>query len=145
MHKEIPPKFGAEPCPTTAAMRAVEDLKNYHALLADALRAQAFTEEQAKLLVDVCRGWLVTAPWEAVCLWQEVDDYFAISQAESGDVFDPAWKRVFVKRLKRLSALEAMAVVRAAQRVRSLPPNLDVFSALSALGLVTAESERAAS
>jgi hypothetical protein len=52
-------------------------------------------------------------------------------------------ERLLVLRLQRLSALEAMAVVRAAQRFRSLPPDLDIFSALTAVGLVTAESERA--
>jgi hypothetical protein len=144
MFKVLPPNFGAEPCPTTAMMRAVEDLEHYHALLADALRTQAFTEEEATILVDVCRGWLVTRPSDAVCLWQEVEAYIAISQVESGDVFIPAWTRVFVQRLQRLSALEAMAVVRAAQRVRSLPPNLDGFIVLAAVGLVRAESERAA-
>ena len=143
MLKEVPPNFGAEPCPTTATMRAVEDLEHYHALLADALRTQDFTEEQATLLVDVCRAWWVTAPTDAVCLWQEVEAYIANSQVESGDVYVPAWKRVFVQRLQRLSALEATAVVRAAQRLRSLPPNLDVFSSLTAVGLVTAEPERA--
>lgn len=144
MLKEVPPNFGEKPCPTTATMRAVEDLEHYHALLADALRMQDFTEEQATLLVDVCRGWWVTAPSDAVCLWQEVEAYIAISQVESGAVFVPAWKRAFVQRLQRLSALEAMAAVRAAQRVRSLPPDLDVFSALIAVGLVTAEADRAA-
>lgn len=143
MLKEVPPNFGAEPCPTTATMRAVEDLEHYHELLADALRAQDFSEEQATLLGHVCRDWLVTAPSDAVCLWQEVEAYIAISQVESGDVHVPIWKRMFVWRLRRLSALEALSVIRAAQRVRSLPPDLDVFSALTAVGLVTAESERA--
>ena len=142
MLKEVPPIFGEEPCPTTATMRAVEDLEHYHELLAAALRAQTFSEAEATLLVDVCRGWMVT-PLDAICLWQEVDDYLAISQVESGVVFDPAWKRVFVQRLQRLSALEAMAVVRAAQRYRSLPPDLEVFSALTALGLAMTESATA--
>jgi hypothetical protein len=143
MLKEVPPKFGEEPCLTTATMRAVEDLEHYHELKADALRAQTFSEKEATILVDVCRGWLATTPWEAICLWHEVDDYLGISQVESGVVFDPAWERNFVERLQRLSALEAWAVVRAAQRFRSLPPDLDTFSALTAIGLITAESERA--
>lgn len=144
MYKQLPPKFGAEPCPRVAMARAAGDLGHYHALLADALRAQSFTVEEATILVDACRGWWVTAPKKAVCLWQEVEAYIAISQVESGDLVIPPWKRMFVLRLQRLSALEAMAVVRAAQRVQSLPPDMDAFAALAAVGLVTAESERAA-
>ncbi len=145
MLKEVPPKFGEEPCLTTATMRAVEDLEHYHELLADALRAQTFTEYEATILVDVCRGWLVNGPSDATCLWHEVDLYLAALRGEAGDFFYvPAWQREFVARLQGLSALESVAVIRAAQRLRSLPTDKSINAALIAVGLIKAASEGAA-
>ena len=115
-------------------MLAVGDLEHYHALMVDALRAQTFTVQEATILVDVCRGWLVTSPDDAACLWQEVEMYFAIGTSMSAYMGPTtASASDFVVRLKRLTPMEAHAVVRAAKRAFAMGSDLPTSLAVSGL------------
>lgn len=143
MNRELPPQHGQRLSCAVATTRAIDDLEHYHRLMADALREQQFTEDEASLLVSVCQDWFVCCPWEASRLWHELNDYLEIQEFETGDdTARPRWQRALVERLRNLSPLQALAVVRAAQRVWSLPPQLPLSTALIAVGLFNPEPQQ---
>lgn len=142
MVKELPSLDGEQLTGATAIMRAIHDLEQFHGLMADALRAQRFHEDEALLIVAVCFDWLVGSPSEASNLWHRMHDYLEMHEDECGEgTPSPKWHVERVERLRRLSPLEALAVVRAAQRVWSLPQGFCVSTALIAVGLLTPEPD----
>lgn len=96
-------------------MPLVEDVTAYYYLLACELEAQQFSFEEECILVDVCRSWLVTTPDEAVLLHAEVADYLVCEGIEITDSM-----KSLIERLRGLSPIASMAVVRAAQRAARL-------------------------
>lgn len=145
MVAEVPPPYGQRLSTVEAIRYAVRDLEQYHGLMAEALLAQRFDEDQAVLLVAVCQDWLICCPSEARRLWTKVRDYFAMAQCDCDDEAACAkWQLDLLERLRLLSPLEALAVVRAAQRVWSLSPSLPVSTALVAVDLVNPDAHQSA-
>lgn len=122
---------------TAAVSQAVEELEQYHEFLAEALRPLSFTYEEAFYLVDVSRYWWVSSPWEIAPLWQEVEDNFVPLSSSS----NTPWQLEFVQRLKRLTTLEALAVMRAAQRIRWCTREDELCEMVVDVGLVKLDQD----
>ena len=88
------------------------DLERLYTLYRLALREVKLTLPEAWFLVDMLNGSLVDA-YSAGTLWASAEDACAL------DGLDKKWKidgKVFVEKLKRLSDIQALALVDAAER-----------------------------
>jgi hypothetical protein len=142
MHQALPPRHGEEREASQAIVLAVQDLQTYHFFLADAIRSLRFTEQEAALIVDVCRGWSACDPWTASGLSQALHDYLASEEADAPDESPTGgWRRELVEYLRLVSPLEALAVVRAVQRLESISPDETPSTALAAVGLIAPKYE----
>lgn len=124
---------------TAAVAQAVEELEQYHEFLAEALRPLSFSYEEAFFLVHVSRYYWVSNSWEITPLWQEIEDNLVSPPSSSGDV---SWEFEFVQRLKRLTTLEALAVMRAAQRIRWCTQEDEPCDMVVDVGLVKPAQDR---
>ncbi|MFN8861985.1 MAG: hypothetical protein ACK5ZR_16900 [Gemmatimonadaceae bacterium] len=142
MHQALPPRHGEVLEASQAIVLAVQDLQTYHFLLADAIRSLRFTEQEAALIVDVCRGWSACDPWTASGLWQALHEHLASEEIDAPDGSPTGgWRRELVEYLRLLSPFEALAVVRTVQRLESISPDETVSTALAAVGLIAPECD----
>jgi hypothetical protein len=129
-----PPRCSALLSEFEAAALAVEDWQILHAV-SSGYETRMFTQDEATLIVDVCRECRIETDCDVDGFWMVVEDYEE-AREENEQRPTPDWVNLLISRLMKLPTEETRAVVHAARRALAFSREYPLPIALDLVGLL---------
>lgn len=129
-----PPRCSALLSEFEAAALAVEDWKILHAV-SSGYETRMFTQDEATLIVDVCRECRIEADCDVDGFWMVVEDYEE-AREKNEQRPTPDWVNLLISRLMKLPTEETRAMVHAARRALAFSREYPLPIALDLVGLL---------